>query len=123
MSAAAAEVLLVEDDVALREVVTEGLVMDGITIAVAGNGREALDYLGRSPLPALILLDLRMPVMDGYEFCLEQRTVDRLRPVPVWILSAELDAGPRAAGLQVAGFLRKPIDYHRLLGIVRQYVP
>src|SRR5687768_14141295 len=86
--AAALKILLVDDDADIREALEELLVDAGHSIITAGNGRQALDVLAREPLPALILLDMMMPVMDGYEFLLEQRKDERLASIPVAVLTA-----------------------------------
>src|SRR5215510_299127 len=112
-------VLIVEDDADLREMMAQLLSLEGYQTAAVGNGREALDYLKTGHKPDLILLDLMMPVMDGWEFCRQQNADPTLAGVPVVILSA-LDA-QRAAGVPAAAFLKKPLDFDRLLQLVRSY--
>ena len=112
-------VLIVEDDEDLREMMAQMLTIEGFDTATAANGREALDYLHSSGKPHVILLDLMMPVMDGWEFRRQQKADPELAPVPVIVLSA-LDP-PRAATVDADAFLKKPLDFDRLLELVRDH--
>ncbi|HZP47488.1 MAG TPA: response regulator [Vicinamibacterales bacterium] len=113
-------VLIVEDDADLRDMMAQLLSIEGFTSATVANGREALDYLRDGhERPEVILLDLMMPVMDGWEFRRKQQADPALADVPVIVLSA-LDAS-RAADVDAEAFLKKPLDFDRLLQLVRQY--
>ena len=112
-------VLIVEDDQDLREMMAQLLTLEGFEAATVSNGREALEYLHRASTPNVILLDLMMPVMDGWEFRRQQQADPALAPVPVIVLSA-LDQA-RAAKIHAAAFLKKPLDFDRLLSLVRTY--
>ena len=113
-------ILIVEDDADLREMMAQLLSLEGFEAHAVANGREALDYLhNRAERPELILLDLMMPVMDGWEFRREQRNDPNLADVPVIVLSA-LDAS-RGADIGAIEFLKKPLDFDHLLELVRQY--
>jgi CheY-like chemotaxis protein len=112
-------VLIVEDDDDLRDMMAQMLTIEGFDTATAANGREALDYLHSSGKPNVILLDLMMPVMDGWEFRRRQKADPELAPVPVIVLSA-LDP-PRAATVDADAFLKKPLDFDRLLELVRDH--
>jgi two-component system response regulator CpxR len=112
-------VLIVEDDEDLREMMAQMLTLEGYDTAAVANGREALDYLHRARTPQVILLDLMMPVMDGWEFHRRLEADPALAPVPVIVLSA-LDH-VRGANLHAAAFLKKPLDFDRLLDLVRTY--
>lgn len=114
-----APVLIVEDDADLREMMAQLLTLEGFAAATASNGREALAYLRTNVAPDVILLDLMMPVMDGWEFRREQQRDAEMAGVPVIILSA-LDQ-PRAAGVGADAFLKKPLDFDRLLELIRRY--
>src|SRR5207245_1245951 len=109
-------VLIVEDDEDLREMMAQLLTLEGFHAATASNGREALEYLEAATCPDLILLDLMMPVMDGWEFRRRQQADPALAEVPVIVLSA-LDQA-RAAALEATAFLKKPLDFDRLLALV-----
>src|SRR3954468_23043361 len=112
-------VLIVEDDEDLREMMAQLLSLEGYQTATVANGREALEYLHDAGGPQGILLDLMMPVMDGWEFRRQQQADPALAPVPVIVLSA-LDQG-RASSLDANAFLKKPLDFDRLLTLVRGY--
>jgi CheY-like chemotaxis protein len=121
-SAAGAQcpVLIVEDDADLREMMAQLLTLEGFHAATVANGREALEYLeDHQAKPDLILLDLMMPVMDGWEFRRKQRANPAVADVPVIVLSA-LDQS-RAADVAADAFLKKPLDFDRLLQLVRDY--
>jgi CheY-like chemotaxis protein len=112
-------ILIVEDDSDLRDMMSQLLTLEGYLPASAANGREALEYLREGHAPDLILLDLMMPIMDGWEFRREQERDPELARVPVVVLSA-LDEH-RAGDLHAQAFLKKPLDFDRLLLLVRQY--
>ena len=112
-------VLIVEDDADLREMMSQLIALEGYRAHTVANGREALEYLRREHRPELILLDLMMPVMDGWEFRREQRKDPAIADVPVVVLSA-LDPS-RGADIGAIEFLKKPLDFDRLLALVRQY--
>jgi CheY-like chemotaxis protein len=112
-------VLIVEDDEDLREMMAQLLTLEGFQAATVANGREALEYLHEAGKPDVILLDLMMPVMDGWEFRRQQQADPSIAPVPVIVLSA-LDQN-RAATLDATAFLKKPLDFDRLLSLVRAY--
>src|SRR6267154_483424 len=112
-------VLIVEDDEDLRDMMAQMLNIEGFAAASVSNGREALDYLHSTGKPQVILLDLMMPVMDGWEFRRRQKADPELAPVPVIVLSA-LDQA-RAAPVDADAFLKKPLDFDRLLELVRDH--
>lgn len=113
------DVLVVDDDQALREGVLERLQQEGLVTIAAANGLEAL-RLGRDRRPQVILLDLDMPVMTGWQFLERRRSDPALARVPVIVLGAH---GEVAAGRSdVAGRLDKPFDDEALLGAVRPYL-
>jgi CheY-like chemotaxis protein len=110
-------VLIVEDDEDLRDMMAQMLSIEGFVAATVANGQEALAYLRTAPRPNIILLDLMMPVMDGWEFRRRQQADPDIADVPVVVLSA-LDPA-RAAVVDAAAFLKKPLDFDRLLQLVR----
>ena len=114
-------VLIVEDDADLREMMAQLLALEGFQSATVANGQEALDYLHNGhERPEVILLDLMMPVMDGWEFRRKQQADPAVANVPVIVLSA-LDSS-RAVDVAADAFLKKPLDFDRLLQLVRSYV-
>jgi serine/threonine protein kinase len=112
-------VLIVEDDPLARENLAIILAGDGYQVAIAANGREALNYLQTNPLPMLILLDLNMPVLDGWQFIQEQRQHPEWAAIPVVVVSAALPEKARAAALGAAEFLQKPVEVERLTRTVQ----
>ena len=117
-------ILIVEDEPSIRAVLTEILEDEGYSVACVSNGLQALVYLrGYTELPRLILLDLGMPVMSGWEFREQQQRDRTLRGIPVIVMSALPDLDRKAAALGVAGCLDKPIDINALLGMVAQFYP
>jgi CheY-like chemotaxis protein len=113
-------VLVVEDDRDLREAVAELLRIEGFEPVCAGNGQEALDYLGAGKRPRLILLDLMMPTMDGEQFRSAQLERPRLQSIPVVILSARTDVPLLARRLRCP-YLTKPFEVGALLDTVKRY--
>jgi CheY-like chemotaxis protein len=113
--------LLVEDDRELRESLAELLKDSGFDVRSVENGRQALDYLEGFPPPCLVLLDLMMPVMNGWEFREAQAKNEKLSGIPVVILTADGRPDLKARALGVTEYLRKPIDVDRLLGMVHRH--
>jgi CheY-like chemotaxis protein len=111
--------LLVEDDVDIRETLAEVFEEEGYEVARAANGREALVELGSRPLPAVILLDLMMPVMDGWQLHAELQKVVELATIPLIVLSADGQV-EQTACFRGAGHLRKPPDVVELLEMVER---
>lgn len=114
-------VLIVEDDEDVRETIAEVLEDQHISWIAAPNGAEALAALERAPSPCVILLDLMMPVMDGWEFRRVLLEDPRLAEVPVVILSAHSDLQKAAAALRAAAHLPKPIQLERLVDVVEEH--
>ena len=112
-------VLVVEDEPDTLEAVAELLEAEDVEVLRARHGREALDLLEDGARPSLILLDLRMPVMDGWELCRRLASDPRFAEIPVAIVtaSASVDAPARARD---AGLFVKPVNYARLLALVER---
>ena len=113
-------ILIVEDEALIRTLLTEILEDEGYHVVSEANGLAALSYLRQHAHPRLILLDLGMPVMTGWEFRAEQQRHRTLREIPVIAMSALPDLDRIATLLGVAGCLNKPIDIELLLGTVAQ---
>jgi CheY-like chemotaxis protein len=111
-------VLFVDDDPGLRRVMTKFLSLEGFAPVVAGNGQEALAYLRGGGAPKVILLDLRMPVMDGWAFRKAQRADPGLAEIPVIVLSgAEVERLPE---IEAAAAFKKPVSFPDVITAVRQ---
>lgn len=114
-------VLLVEDDVDIADAISSCLADHGYTVVVAANGREALDTLRQSaPLPGLILLDLMMPIMDGWQFRAAQTADPAFARIPVVLLSAHVNVREAAEKMAVAAWLKKPVELTALLEAVER---
>lgn len=123
MQASQGTILVIEDDQAIRDTFIEILETEGYRVASASNGHEGLVYLKTHELPCLILLDLMMPVKDGFEFRAEQSCNTLWSEVPTIIMSADDRARGRVATAGRIDFLRKPIDLDELLAMVGRYCP
>jgi CheY-like chemotaxis protein len=116
------EILVVEDDDALRLAVADVLRGEGFSVVEATNGSAALDYLlGGRTTPGLILLDLTMPIMSGREMIRVLQGYVRFSMIPVLIMTSEV---PLAVSPEegTVGRLQKPFSSDQLLAHVRQYV-
>jgi len=116
--------LLVEDDAPTREMMARTLGQSGWNVSEAGNGREALDRLAQE-IPQVILLDLMMPVMDGFDFLLEMRANADWQDIPVIVLTAKdlTDEDRRMLSGRVEQIVEKGASTHdQLLGLVRRVV-
>src|SRR5450432_1078800 len=112
-------VLVVEDDVDIREALAETLENLGFHVVTAANGRDALTLLRQLAVPpSVILLDLLMPVLDGYGFLEERRKSAELAAIPVVIVTAGYNADRDRLGVGQL-ILRKPLDMPQLMGILR----
>jgi CheY-like chemotaxis protein len=106
-------VMVVEDDAAIRELVMQVLTFEGFMAVGAGDGQEALRRLKEEQVrPEVILLDLMMPVMDGWHFRAEQLKDPALAEIPVVVMSAVAD------GMSAEGHVSKPFDVDALLDAV-----
>jgi CheY-like chemotaxis protein len=116
-----ATVMIVDDDDDLRETLAFILERGGYRTLEAAHGREALDHLLARGLPDLILLDMNMPVMDGWALARELRARG-LGACPVVVLTAAHDAQRSAEEVGAAGFIGKPFELETLLELVRRHV-
>lgn len=114
-------VLVVEDHQDTRENLSLLLEAKGYAVDTAQNGREALQKLRRGIPPCLMLLDLRMPVMSGWQLRKELLDDNALATVPVIILSGEDDLSETAAALKAAAHLKKPVELDALYRLLETY--
>ena len=111
-------ILVVDDDRGAMEALSDILEYDGYRVDRARNGLEALEYLRTTrPCPSLVILDLLMPVMDGWEFRIRQKEDPELKDIPVLVVTA-ISA---TAGIDAVRILRKPVDINELLKTVANY--
>ena len=109
-------VLVVDDDDSIREVIAEVLRDEGYDVACAGNGEQALAEMRKERRPDLVLLDLMMPVMSGWELLELLEVTPELSQIPVVVVSAMSAPGAWES-------LAKPIDLDRLLATVSRLAP
>jgi len=103
-------VLVIDDDDAIREGIVDLLEEEGFAAVGASNGLDALNFLAESEqVPSLILLDLMMPVLDGWTFCKVRQGVEMLMQIPVVAISAAPMTGAHEP-LRVDAMLPKPFD-------------
>ncbi len=110
----ALRVFVIDDDEDIREVLSQVLTARGYLVDTAAGGSEALARLRSGPPPALILLDLRMPGMSGWEFRREQRRDPAIADIPVVILSGGAGSPMERMTLDAADVLYKPVDLDEL---------
>jgi CheY-like chemotaxis protein len=114
-------VLVVDDDLAVRLLVAEVLRREGYSVQTAQDGRQALEFLTHAERPSVILLDLAMPVMDGWAFRAAQTRDPALARVPVVVFSSERDAAAQAERLGAAAYVSKTVPLDELIGAVRRF--
>ena len=115
----AKEILVIEDDEGIREMLRQVLELYGYAVLTASDGEKGLERLRKNTLnPCLILLDLMMPVMDGWEFMEAFHQSKDWESIPVVVISAFPD---KAADLHAQGLLAKPLVLDNLLSVVERY--
>jgi CheY-like chemotaxis protein len=118
----AKRLLIVEDAIDIQTLLRRLFEMEGYTVQCASNGQEAIEVLQQTQdLPSLILLDLMMPVMDGFEFRQKQKQVDDWSSIPTVVMTADGDAQSPRLKIEATGFLRKPVDIDTLLSTAERY--
>lgn len=113
-------ILVVEDDNSIRELLVEFLESEGYAVDSAHNGQEGINLL-REKTPDLILVDLMMPVMDGYAFRTEQLKHETWRNIPTVVMSAEANAREKMKKFNVTAFLSKPVELDTILQTVERF--
>lgn len=114
-------VLIVDDDPDIREVIAETLADEGFTVLTSGDGQTALDMVIANP-PGLIVLDLMMPQMSGWQVISALQATPRGASIPVVLVSASRDLDHTARQSNVAAFLAKPFDLDSLVRVVEQHI-
>jgi CheY-like chemotaxis protein len=113
-------VLVVDDDPEMRDSMEMLLQSDGYAVVTAEHGEAALTSLRGGISPCAILLDLMMPVMDGFQFRQEQLSDPQLAAIPVITYSGHYDVQANAARLRPAAYFQKPVDPDILLALIRE---
>lgn len=114
-------ILIIEDDQDILFALSALLSGDDYKILVAENGAVALELLKNNDLPDLILLDMLMPVMNGWEFALEfAKTYDH--QCPIVIMTAAADAEQRAKDINADDWIEKPFPFNKLLALIEKHI-
>jgi two-component system, chemotaxis family, chemotaxis protein CheY len=111
-------ILVVDDDLAIRQAITMILESEDYRVATAADGLEALDRIAELN-PAVVLLDLQMPVLTGWEVL--KRLAEEGATVPVVVMTAGYRAQAEAATYNAAGYLAKPFELDDVLEVVRRF--
>lgn len=111
-------ILLIDDEESIRQVLSLALEFEGFRVFSASNGQEAIEMLPHIPRPSLILLDLMMPVMNGWEFMDAIQKTPAYAKIPIAIVTAFSE---RAEGLKAVALLQKPVELDKLFTLVRHY--
>jgi CheY-like chemotaxis protein len=117
----AKRILVVEDDTSIRELLVELLESEGYSVVSAVNGLEGLKVLQSESHPDLILIDLMMPVMDGYSFRTEQLKNVIWSKIPTVVMSAEANAKEKMKNFNITAFLSKPVELETILKTVARF--
>jgi CheY-like chemotaxis protein len=116
---ATSAILIVDDDAEIRQMLAEGLRAEGYAVTTAASGNQALGILQRSGPFALILLDMRMPEMDGFEFAARYHELPEPHaPLLVFTADDTEDAAAHAESVGAVGYLTKPFDFETLLTLL-----
>ena len=113
-------ILVVDDEPAILDMIAELLGFEGYQVVTTSQGSVALAWAKVDP-PALILLDLMMPGMSGWQIIAALKASPQTRAIPIVVLSARRDLPAIAQDLGIATFLTKPFDIDELIGVVRHY--
>jgi CheY-like chemotaxis protein len=114
-------ILVVDDDADLRHALQEILRDEGYLVASVDNGFQALEVMKAGARPCVVLLDIRMPQMDGVSFRRAQLQDPAIADIPVVLFTADSAGKREAADLGIEYVLRKPVDLYQLLEVVAHY--
>ncbi len=118
----AKKILVIEDDNSIRELLAELLESEGYIVKSASNGAEGLKVLEAGHELNLILVDLMMPIMDGYTFRIEQMKNPEWSKIPTVVMSAEANAKEKLKSYDVTAFLSKPVELDVILNTVAENI-
>jgi CheY-like chemotaxis protein len=111
-------VIVVEDDVHIQNTLKFAIELEGYTVFLANNGKEALQLASSVQDACVILLDLMMPEMDGFEFLAVRKADPTLAKIPVLVISAFHD---KARNLDAQGFIKKPVNLDDLFSLIKKH--
>ncbi len=114
-------VLIIEDDKAVSESMAELLSFEGYDTKVANNGKEGLEILKKGFAPCIILLDLMMPVMDGWTFHSQLKKEPAFLQIPVLVMSGVVDVYNHLGLDGIVGRVQKPINFEALMSLIRMH--
>ncbi len=114
----AKRILVVEDDNDIRESLFEILSMEGYVVSCAVNGQDGLDQLKDGEFPDLILLDLMMPIKDGFAFREEMKLEPKYASIPIIIMSADGHTEQKKAKIGAKEYLKKPVSIDKLISTI-----
>ena len=120
MSAPQREILIVDDDIDIREMLSDALAAEGYAVSTAENGKDALDCLRGGDHPGVILLDLTLPKVSGWEFLNYLRRDGELREIPVIVVTALSQQEAHVIGADLV--LQKPVNLSELLAEVKRLI-
>lgn len=124
MSTTPAFILVVEDDDAIRESIVELMAEEGYRVVAVRNGALGIDYLkAATSLPDLILLDLMMPVMDGFQFCAVKNKTPVWAAIPTIVMSADGHVSQKQSHTGAIDYIKKPLDIDDLIARVDHVLP
>lgn len=123
MNGGSGPILVVDDDPDIRDMMELVLAMRGYEVMSAGDGIDALALLQRGPRPALVLLDLMLPHVDGIEVVRAMKSDPTLAPIPVVIISGDCAAREKARDGGADACLLKPVELDDLVSTVRGLLP
>lgn len=116
------KVLIIDDDLGIRESLRELLEYAGYEVMEAGDGKMAIDLLETSPsLPSMILLDLMMPALNGYAFREIQQNNPKISQIPIVLMTAGTDIEIKGQSLEAMAYLRKPFDIDTILNLLEEH--
>ncbi|MES3039372.1 MAG: response regulator [Bdellovibrionota bacterium] len=115
-------IFVIEDSEDIRDLIKLLYESEGYPVEFAGDGKEALEKLRSfAPPPCVILLDLMMPGMDGYQFRAEQIKDSKMAAIPTLVMTADSNAEEKAKRVGASGFLRKPVNIDVLIKVAEKY--
>lgn len=112
------QILVIEDDANIRDVLQLALNFEGYKVVTAKNGKEGLEILSKMSHPGLILLDLMMPVMNGWEFVDAFKKIKEFANIPIVVVSAYSE---KARAIECNDFVLKPLELETLLSSVKKH--